>query len=1053
MRRRFFDFPLAGAVVVFAFLAASFAVRNSDFWLHLASGRLIAEGGYSFGRDPFAFTTEGRVWANHAWLFDRLLYLNYQRLGYEHLGGIVFVAGKALLLCLLAVVLLRIRRTVSGIGWPAACTLLAVLAMSPRLLLHSTYVSYILLGLTLWLLWRPGTRPSTFRAQLRHYLPLLVLFVLWANLDAWFLLGPLTAALFWLGDGLMPERKEGEAARRTPFWLCVAGLAVCLVNPHPLESLRLPAELMPLPAALRTDVRFQGHHASPWRRNAYYNPFGGVNWANCAYLVLLALGALSFVLNYRRLVAWRLLVWAAFAALSAWLARAIPFFAVVAAPIAALNLQDALAARTESPSRLRRFAFGASYLSILLSSLALITLAWVGWLQGVQDSGRRVDWSVQPDGSLRHVAEKLRAWRDEGKLSADARGFLSHPSLVHYCAWFCPEERGFLDGRIQLFEGVAEDYETICHALNPAFASPQGKRSGAWRSLLRKWGITHAVLYDPALPRLVPALGQLANDKGDWTLLDLDGQALIAGWRDKGERVPSGIAPFDAPQLAFDGEETMLPAAPASGPGRGPRPDDFWTRLKHPSPPSPWQADAAGVLMAYFDARFPYEQHQRGQRCIGWTAALPALPALSSGSLDGALRLVGAFAAAPPAPGDLEQRPPAVPLLIVRAARRALAENPDDAATYLRLAAGYLHLARWTPERDALSFLQPLAQVRDIQIAVALENALRRDPDLLPAHEEAAALYERRLFFDAALEHRRHSLRLMRRAGPIPGEEAAAFARRLEQRENAVKMLERRAGDARNEFRLRTRDLGSEPTRKAEIALRMGLARLALDEVLSPSAPVLLGGDGLRLQVQLQLMLGRIDAVREQLGTEDWRKNKGNLGFTTFSLPGKSSEPIFHMPAYEWLALCRAAADGDYEEADVLLKTLLDIPREQQAGLALEKMRPEMARILCREIGLSANPHAVLVRRLAHIQRENGSELCRQLSAQAGEQARMQSDLRILAAMLDLERGRPSAAVPSFRQVLSLDRNGRDDPSTQAGAYLANAYLRLMHAVQSQPRP
>ena len=86
MRRRVFDFVLISVVLVFAFLASSFAVRNSDFWLHRASGRLLAEGRYQFGVDPFAFTTENQYWANHAWLFDLLLFL----LG-EHFGGGVLV--------------------------------------------------------------------------------------------------------------------------------------------------------------------------------------------------------------------------------------------------------------------------------------------------------------------------------------------------------------------------------------------------------------------------------------------------------------------------------------------------------------------------------------------------------------------------------------------------------------------------------------------------------------------------------------------------------------------------------------------------------------------------------------------------------------------------------------------------------------------------------------------------------------------------------------------------------------------------------------------------
>src|SRR5437868_4775521 len=64
------DRVLVVMTVVFAFLCTSFTARNSDFWMHLATGRLVAQGEYTIGVDPFAYTTTGQYWANHAWLYD-----------------------------------------------------------------------------------------------------------------------------------------------------------------------------------------------------------------------------------------------------------------------------------------------------------------------------------------------------------------------------------------------------------------------------------------------------------------------------------------------------------------------------------------------------------------------------------------------------------------------------------------------------------------------------------------------------------------------------------------------------------------------------------------------------------------------------------------------------------------------------------------------------------------------------------------------------------------------------------------------------------------------
>src|SRR5262249_7242142 len=115
------------------------------------------------------------------------------------------------------------------------------------------------------------------------------------------------------------------------------------------------------------------------------------------------------------------------------------------------------------------------------------------------------------------------------------------------------------------------------------------------------------------------------------------------------------------------------------------------------------------------------------------------------------------------------ERPPALLLLAVRAARRAVAANPQDAHAPLRLGRASLLLRTLTCERSGEGMLPPLAQVRRVQIATALEQAVRLDPDQEAAHHELAMLYGGQNYLDQALEHQREELRLSRRAGPRPG--------------------------------------------------------------------------------------------------------------------------------------------------------------------------------------------------------------------------------------------------------------------------------------------
>ena len=83
------DMMLAAMALALAFLLASYAVRNADFWQHLAAGRLLAAGQYSFGVDPFGYGQPDKYWTNHAWGFDAVIYQIHQRL-----GGSVFDKGQ-----------------------------------------------------------------------------------------------------------------------------------------------------------------------------------------------------------------------------------------------------------------------------------------------------------------------------------------------------------------------------------------------------------------------------------------------------------------------------------------------------------------------------------------------------------------------------------------------------------------------------------------------------------------------------------------------------------------------------------------------------------------------------------------------------------------------------------------------------------------------------------------------------------------------------------------------------------------------------------------------
>jgi hypothetical protein len=139
---------------------------------------------------------------------------------------------------------------------------------------------------------------------------------------------------------------------------------------------------------------------------------------------------------------------------------------------------------------------------------------------------------------------------------------------------------------------------------------------------------------------------------------------------------------------------------------------------------------------------------------------------------------------------DGDEPSSALPLLAVRAARRAIAANPDDDNAYFRLGLAYGKLRGVSGEQSAQALLPPLTVVRHVQIVAALQYALERNPDLALAHELFAEACLERQFLDCALEHRRRALVLTGQAGPRAGEDKKSFTARLQPLQNTVRDLE-----------------------------------------------------------------------------------------------------------------------------------------------------------------------------------------------------------------------------------------------------------------------
>jgi hypothetical protein len=955
------DTVLVALVLLFAFLAASFPVRNSDFWQHLATGRLIARGEYEVGRDPFTFTAEGVRWVNHSWLYDLVLYLIH---GVGERGGAALIVLKGLAVAALAGVLLVLSRN-PGQRWliAGACTAVAMLAMGPRLLFQPVVLSYLFLGLTLLVVRWPHLRPPPENPKApRSYgafwlLP--GLFALWVNCDQWFFLGPVAAGLYWLGeylqDALSTERRRPRdpAELRTLGYAVLAGVAACLLNPHHVFAFTLPAQLGvgDAAAAVKNDPQLKLLFVSPLD-GAWWTPTQGLSAPGIAYVVLLAAGVVSFTLAYNTLRWHRVLLFVAFGLLSIYHARAIPFFAVVAGPITALNFLDYLSATfggEVEPDRLReRWTLGRA--AALAAALALVVCTVPGWTQARPYETRHVGWQLAPDASLERTCKQIARWRADGFLAKDARWFNVSPEVVNYMAWYCPGERGFFDLRLALFDGSAQDYEDARADLLGKKAQsqaqpdqPQVLTSGAWREIFAKHKIDYAIIYTSDTYALQPALVIQLRKPDTWTLCRLDGHTLVSGWnKDAEARRRNEPLKLDVDARAFGPKAER---APRWRPERAGVRFEWYMALWQAPPPRQPEVDDAAMYHFYLDFQKQLWQEREIARGRRVQRVLPVLAAAGPGALaaltDPRSPLFNKDFAPEPTPS------PAPLYLALRDLRRGLRANPDDARAYLELGKVYFDLfwqyaAEWRAAGGA--GFHHVAVVRLTQTAWALNKAIQLDPDLEEAYHYLAEWCrlgrEQRVptlidgsigggiaYLDVELRLRREQLRIAREnagraAARVAEAESSEVQEQLARRaEDSVKALEQVVDKLNDQVTQQQNQLEVQAANKsvverARLALQLGLADEALSVLQKASDKDKYVGEGNKsyplgavLQAKILLSLGQIEDVRRQVVEPDQDLGWGIL-------------PEYGVPCRQWFRLLVAAASGDYDEADDALAAM-----------------------------------------------------------------------------------------------------------------------------------
>ncbi len=1040
------DRVLAAMLLLFAFLLASFEVRNPDLWMRLATGRLLVEGHYQFGVDPFAFTTRDVYWANQAWLFDGLVY------GIRELAGDVgLVLAKALLLAGLAFIMLQVRRAGQGLLIPIVVTALAVVVMSPRFLLQPVLLSYFFLGVTIFLLLR-----STAGASRGLWL-LPPLFLVWANFDSWFFLGPLTVLFFFLGSLVESRTRPGTGpSPRLVGLVFLAGLACCLANPYLFRVFTLPAEAaylvvqatdwleqtvgiaVPMPdwmvAGGRTWQTLRDNDPSFTLWNSplseeYRRPLSlSNNLAALAYFPFLALGAVSFLPflggRWRDLPWTRLILWLPFALLGLLQARLVGIFAVVTGPVLVLNWQDFLQAPREKAGAEKPWvvAMGKrpvlSRLAVAVLLAGLLFLTWPGWLHGkVGDptSAWRVAWTVEVDPSLKEAAEKLGRLRKDGRIR---NGLASSVDLANYCAWFAPGVKGFLDNRYELFAAVAESYlrgRPLWQEAAEYFtgrAPPPEFYFVNWRQLAEHYDLDFLAL---TKFNRTPGNKLLAQrfwlEPERWPYLYGDGRTMVFGWNPgKPDRFAGETVDWNAAAFGRVPEEQRCPADGQLAPPM----ENFWTWYSQGQSSPPLDVNEAELDQLYFQffaQTWARPSIHAWQICslsaaaglgaaVPWSVSAPA----AWMSFDEPI-LKGAYLARLRA---VDAGPPAAPLLMVRAARRAVARAPDSPEGYFSLAQACRNL--WENQENYWASdggqSQPNLRVtlRQVQVLAALKASLKLQPDNSIVHELLANMYAELHYVDVYLEHLSLALEHFeqRRPAKLDADRARQFRQSRDELQQRVNYFKADVKKRRDHFDLHFASKSAlekyhfalygpfktlDQNNKLEHDRRgLGLARTALAALQQTRPSQLSVGEKFVLvksQLELLLNFGELKEVAEALADPNLQK-------------------LLDLLALHYQTL-RAAAAGDYAQARAALT-------EQIEKIDLGRQLPVMrdALILNLAPGLHIGASAIQVQWYALYQRD----LARLLSAAA--------NLYLIRGLMALEEGDTAPAAQDFKACLDL---------------------------------
>ncbi|MFO0946109.1 MAG: hypothetical protein U1D30_09210 [Planctomycetota bacterium] len=478
------DLILALGVGVFAFFLCTYTETVTDIWLRLRTGQLISESFPSVpAKDTLTYTAEGRTWVNPSWLFDWVIYSIYTVAGDKALT--VF---KALFGVIAGVSILWIRYPGPTLWWSTLVAIPMLVAMSVRFSLSPEIVTFALLGffLNIWFQYRH--RNKGWAVWL-----CIPLSAAWGNIDLTYVIIPILLALLAMGEGIqsfLPERLLYSGKRLTAgrIWTLWGIAFLCLLmgaaTPYGWQTVEFPLfwyQILGLTAVL--DRLLSGWESLEVQAFMIDLQAGRLLWTWNAWIFLIASGLASFVLNLRHLNVGRVLLFLFGVVTPMFAARLVSPAAMILAYVLTLNGQEFFLGRYGSEPRISTGWWLWSIVGRAVSILTVVFFILAACTGRVQSLVGRFGFGFNMDRYMVDGAEYLKNLKPEG------RAFAFSYSCASYCAWAVPGYKNFADTRWQVVAPYLISFNEMRRAI-------MAGRLDVLKEDLDKYGITH-ILIDP----------------------------------------------------------------------------------------------------------------------------------------------------------------------------------------------------------------------------------------------------------------------------------------------------------------------------------------------------------------------------------------------------------------------------------------------------------------------------------------------------------------------------------------------------------------------------